>query len=87
MALGANRAAVLWLVVRQGIGMAAIGAAIGLCGSWAAQKFTSGLLFGVSPVDVLTFAGAAFFLLTVAASAIPAARVIRIHPSEALRQD
>jgi putative ABC transport system permease protein len=89
MALGANRANVLWLVVRQGIGMAAIGAAIGLGGSWATQKLTSGLLFGISPVDLVTFAGGAIFLLAVAgiASAIPAARVMGIRPAEALRQD
>jgi ABC-type antimicrobial peptide transport system permease subunit len=69
--------------------MAAIGAAIGLRGAWAAQKFTSGLLFGISPVDPLTFSGAPIFLLAVAAIAwaIPGARVMRIDPAEALRQD
>ena len=89
MALGASRANGLWLVVKQGVGMAAIGAVIGLCGAWASQKLTSGLLFGVSPVDPVTFAGGAVFLLAVAAvaSAIPGARVMRIDPAEALRGD
>lgn len=89
MALGANRANLFWLVVKQGVGMAAIGAAIGLCGAWATQRLTSGLLFGISPVDLVTFAGGAIFLLAVAAiaCAIPGARVMRIHPAEALRQD
>jgi len=89
MALGASRAGLLWLVVKQGVGMASIGAAIGLFGACAMQKLTSGLLFGVSPVDSRTFVGGTLFLLAVAAvaSAIPGARVMRIEPAGALRQD
>jgi putative ABC transport system permease protein len=89
MALGASHGNVLWLVLEQGLKMAAIGALIGLCGAWAAQKFTSGLLFGISPVDPLTFVGAPIFLLAVAAiaCAIPGARVLRIDPAQALRQE
>jgi len=89
MALGASHGKVLWLVLNHGLKMAAIGAAIGLCGAWAAQKFTAGLLYGISPLDPLTFAGAPVFLLAVAAiaCAIPGARVLRIDPAQALRQD
>jgi putative ABC transport system permease protein len=89
IALGASRVTVLWLVLKEGLEMAIIGTAIGLFGAWAAQKLTIGLLFGISPVDPMTFAGAAFFLLTVAAiaSAIPGARVLRIDPARTLRQD
>ena len=89
MALGASRANVLWLVLKQSLRMAAIGAAVGLLGACAAQKLTSGLLFGISPLDPATFVGAAVFLLTIAAlaSAIPAARALRIDPAGALRQD
>jgi putative ABC transport system permease protein len=89
MAIGASRAAVLWLVLRKSLGMAAIGAALGLLGAGAAQKLTSGLLFGISPLDPITFAGAAVFLLTIAgiASAIPGARVMRIDPARTLRED
>jgi len=89
VALGASRGNVLWLVLKQGLEMATLGAAIGLCGAWAAQKLTSGLLFGVSPVDPVTFAGVAVFLLAVAgiASAIPGARGLRIDPARTLRQD
>ncbi len=89
MALGASHGNVLWLVLKQGLRMAAIGAIIGLCAAFAAQKFTSGLLFGISPVDPLTFAAAPIFLLAVAAiaCAIPGARVLRIDPAQALRQD
>jgi hypothetical protein len=75
--------------VKQALEMATIGAAIGLFGAWASQRFTSGLLFGISPVDPVTFVGTAVILLAVAAiaSAIPAARVLRIDPAGALRQD
>jgi putative ABC transport system permease protein len=89
VALGASRVTVLWLVLKQGLEMATLGAAIGLCGAWAAQKLISGLLFGVSPVDQVTFAGVAVFLLTVAgiACAISGARVLSIDPARTLRQD
>jgi predicted permease len=89
MALGASHANILWLVLKHSLGMATIGAAIGLIGACATQKLTSGLLFGISPVDPVTFTGAAFFLLAVAAiaSAIPATRVLQIDPAQALRQD
>jgi predicted permease len=89
MALGASHANVLWLALKQGLRMAVIGAAIGLCGAWAAQKFTAGMLYGVSPLDPLTFAGAPILLLTVAAiaCAIPGARVLSIDPAQVLRQD
>jgi putative ABC transport system permease protein len=89
MALGASRINVLWLVLKQAVEMAAFGAVIGLFGAWASQRIMSGLLFGVSPVDPVTFTGAAFFLLAIAAiaSAIPAARVLLIEPAGALRQD
>jgi putative ABC transport system permease protein len=60
-----------------------------LLGAYASQKLTSGLLFGISPVDPGTFAGGAALLLAVAAvaSVIPGMRVMRIDPSEVLRQD
>jgi putative ABC transport system permease protein len=89
IALGASRAHILWLVLKQGLEMATFGAVIGLLGAWATQKLTSGLLFGVSPVDPVTFAGAAFSLLAAAAiaSAIPGTRVLRIDPARTLHED
>ncbi|MFZ0580243.1 MAG: ABC transporter permease [Candidatus Acidiferrales bacterium] len=89
IALGASRANVLWLVLKQGLEMSMIGAVIGLLGAWAAQKLTSGLLFEISPVDPLTFGGAAIFLLAVAAiaCAVPGARVLQIDPAQTLRED
>ena len=89
VALGASGPNVFWLVVQQGLGMSAIGAAVGLCGAWATQKLTSRILFGISAVDPATFVAAAVFLMAVAAiaSAIPGARVVRIDPARTLRQE
>jgi len=89
IAVGATPGAALWLVLKQGLGMAATGAAIGLVGASAAQKLIAGLLFGISPLDPVTFAGGAAFLVAVAAmaSAIPCAAVLRLDPARALRQD
>jgi len=55
MALGAQRGDVLWLILRQGIGMAAAGAAAGLFGAWAFRKAVAQLVFGISPADPMTF--------------------------------
>ncbi len=89
LAVGATPANILWLVVKQGVGTALIGSLIGLCGAFLTSKLTSGLLFGISPSDPLTFFGGALFLLAVAAvaCAIPGARAMRIHPVHALRQE
>jgi len=89
MAIGATPTTVLWHVLKQSLGAATLGATLGLLGAVAAQRLTSGLLFGISSLDPVTFAASAVFLLAVAAiaSAIPAARVLRIDPARALRQD
>jgi putative ABC transport system permease protein len=89
MAIGASRANVLWQVLKQALMMAGHGALAGLLGSWATERLTSGLLFGVSAMDPLTLALCAAGLLAVSAiaSAIPGARVTRIDPARALRQD
>ncbi len=88
VALGASSANILALVVRQGMSMALLGAAIGLLGAYAARQLTSGLLFGISPADPLTFFAAASFLLAIAAiaCAIPGARVMRVDPASILRE-
>jgi putative ABC transport system permease protein len=87
MALGARREDVVWLVVRQGLGMAAIGSAIGLTGAWIFRQAVARLVFGVSPADPLTFAIAAFLLMTfaVAACVLPARRAASTDPMLALR--
>jgi len=73
-------------VLSESLTMAAIGASLGLAGAAAARRVTSGLLFGISPVDPVTFAAAAAVLFAVAAvaTAIPALRATRIDPARAL---
>ena len=89
VALGATPRDVLWLVLQQGLRMALVGAAIGMCGAWGMRPLMGRFLFGISPADPVTFVSAAIFLLGVAtaASAIPGARVMRLDPAHALRQD
>lgn len=89
LALGASPSGILWLVLRQSVNMALIGAAIGVACAFAARRITAGLLFGISPLDPVTFAGSVALLLMVVviASAIPGARAMRIELVEALRQE
>lgn len=89
MALGAKRADVLRLVVRQGMTMTLIGLALGLVGAFAISRVLRGLLFGVSPTDPLTFVAVSIVLLVVAllACLVPARRATRVDPIIALRTE
>jgi predicted permease len=89
VAVGASAGNVLWLVLKDGLQMAAMGAAMGLIGAWATQKLIARLLFGVSPVDPLTLAGSAVFLVAVVLAACwaPARRAARVDPCMALRAE
>jgi putative ABC transport system permease protein len=89
MALGAKRADVLRLVVRQGMTMTLVGLALGLLGAFGLSRVLRGLLFGVSPTDPLTFGGVSLVLLAVAlfACLIPARRATRVDPIVALRTE
>jgi predicted permease len=89
VALGAARSDVLLLIMRQGMSLAAIGLAIGLVIAFGAAQLISKLLFGVSPIDLTTFAGVALLLAAVAALAcyLPARRATRVDPLVALRYE
>jgi len=89
VAVGASAGNVLWLVLKEGLQMAALGASMGLIGVWATQKLINGLLFGISPLDPLTFAGSALFLVAVVMAACwaPAWRAARVDPCMALRAE
>lgn len=89
MALGANRPAILMMVLRKGIVLTAIGAAIGLVGALALTRWMSSLLFGVSATDPATYAIVLLVALGAAASAslIPAWRASRVDPLNALRYE
>jgi putative ABC transport system permease protein len=89
LALGAQRSDILRMVVRQGLGLAIAGAAVGLVCALIVSHLMAGLLYGVRPSDPLTFGGVALLLIGVALLAcyIPARRAIRVDPLVALRHD
>ncbi len=89
MALGAPAGRVVGAVVKQGLGLAAGGLAIGLAGAALVSRALSSLLFGVHPNDALTFGAVLVVLASVAALAcyLPARRVTRIDPVIALRNE
>ena len=89
MALGAQKRDVLKLVVRKGMALAIIGAAIGLVASLALTRLMRSLLFEVTPTDWLTFVTASAVLLIAAllASYIPAHRATKVDPLTALRYE
>ena len=88
-ALGASRADILRLVARQGLTLTGSGRSIGLIGAVFASEAIVTLLFGVSRLDPVTYAGVAALLLTVSgvASAIPAWRAARVDPAITLRAE
>jgi predicted permease len=89
MALGATRADVGRLVVRQGLTPAIAGSAIGLIAAFFASQVLRTLLFGVTPTDPATFVLVPLSLLSVAAAAcyLPAMRAARQNPTTALRAE
>jgi ABC-type antimicrobial peptide transport system permease subunit len=88
MALGAARASVIRLVLAEGIALATAGTAAGLLAAAWLSRFLSSQLYGVRPLDPLTFAMVPALLLAVAALAafLPARRAARISPMAALRE-
>jgi predicted permease len=89
MALGADRADVARLVLRDGMRLASIGVGIGLVGAFTLTRLMAKWLFGVSATDPLTFLSLSFVLLLVATMAcyLPARRAMRVDPMLALRCD
>jgi predicted permease len=89
LALGAQRGDVLKMVLRRGLGLAAAGAGLGVVGALIVSHLMAGLLFGVSPTDLPTFAGVTLVLTAVAlaASYIPALRAMRLDPITTLHSE
>jgi hypothetical protein len=77
------------LMIRQGMTPALVGIALGLIAAWASSRLLSSLLYGVSTTDPVSFLVVPLFLAGVAllAAWLPARRVTRVDPTEALRQE
>ena len=89
MALGANHASVLRLVIRQGLVLTGLGVVLGLAGGAAGAQVLRSLLFGVSALDPIAFGGSAllFGVVALGASYLPARRATRVDPMIALRTE
>jgi predicted permease len=87
MALGAQRHHVLMLIVSQGLRLVLVGIALGLVGAFFLTRLMVNLLYGVSPLDLVTFAGVSLLLVMAAllATIIPAAKATKLDPVIALR--
>lgn len=87
MAFGASPSEVSWLVLRNASVLAAFGAALGLGAAIALARAMRGLVYGVPPLDPVSFAAAAALLFGVALAAgyFPARRAASVSPTEALR--
>jgi predicted permease len=87
-ALGADPARLVWMVVRAGVSMAAIGIVVGLVASIGVARVLGSLLYGVAATDPLTLAGVAAVLVlaTLAACYRPARAAARVDPVVLLRQ-
>ena len=89
MALGAERANIIWIVMREVLALAAAGLAIGLAAAWETTRFVESFLFGMKPNDPAAIAAAVAILAAAALTAgyAPAWRASRIDPMTALRHE
>ncbi len=89
LALGAQQAMLKRMFVRHGLALTGIGVAIGLAAAVGLTRLMSSLLFGISPLDPLTYVAVPIVLGTAAvlASYLPACRAAKVDPVEALRAE
>jgi putative ABC transport system permease protein len=87
-AMGAQHASISWLFIRQGVLIGVVGALLGMFGALLLRQGISRLVYGISPVDPLTFVGAAVVLVFfgVLATAIPVQQALRVPPVVALHE-
>jgi ABC-type antimicrobial peptide transport system permease subunit len=89
VAVGAQRGAIVQLVLKEGMLLTALGVAVGSAGSWGLVRSIQSMLFGIQPHDALTFISVPSLLAVVALLAcwLPARRAAKVNPIEALRHD
>jgi len=89
IALGADRARVLRMVLGEGLRLMGVGVLLGLVGSLGAARVVGSVVTGTDPDDPLVYAGVTLLLAAITATAayLPARRAMRIDPSEALRAE
>ncbi len=89
VALGAQPADVVRMVLREGLGLTVIGSALGLVMAAVISRVLAGFLFGIPPSDPITFAGVTilFTAIALAACYVPVRRATQIDPTEALRYE
>ena len=89
MALGAHESDVLRLIVKRGVVLVVVGLCIGVAAALGLTRYVESMLYGVKPIDPLTFGGVSISLFAVAlvASYIPARRAMRVDPMVALRYE
>jgi putative ABC transport system permease protein len=89
IAMGADPARILRMVLRQGIVLGVAGVAIGVASAVWLTRFLKTLLYGIQPLDAPTFVTtvALLFALTLMATWIPAQRATRVDPAVALRDE
>ncbi len=89
LAVGAQRADILWMVFREGLSLSVTGLAIGLVGALWMGQLLSGLVFGITATDPPTFVAVSALLTAAAAAAcyVPARRAARIDPVAGLKYE
>ncbi len=89
IALGAQRGDVLYLVMKEGARFSFAGIAVGLTGAFLVTRLMSSELYGVSPLDPLTYSGVALVMaaVTLLACYLPTRRAMRVDPIVALRYE
>jgi putative ABC transport system permease protein len=89
IALGAQRGDVLYLVMREGARFSFAGIAVGLTGAFLVTRLMSSELYGVSPLDPVTYLGVALLMaaVTLLACYVPTLRAMRVDPIVALRYE